>query len=229
VAAVKVRPEGRDRDPIGFKCENGRLTVRNDYLSDIVSWAFDLQPSEIVLPSWAEGPAGPTYDIDAKAADPVPREQVKLMLQRLLADRFQFAAHHEMRQGVHRVLRVGKGGPKLKEAAAGAEGTIRVKSDLANFRIICRGATLAEFLFRVWSMGTERERIYDQTGLTGRYDFTLDYANYIEDSAPERRLNALQAARIDAIRAELGLEVVDARISVDTLVVDRVEKIPTEN
>ena len=73
---------------------------------------------DLIVPDWAEpSPDMPRYDVDAKAAEPVPQEQMKLMLQRLLAERFQFVAHHEMRDKVHSVLRVAKGGPKLKEAA----------------------------------------------------------------------------------------------------------------
>jgi uncharacterized protein (TIGR03435 family) len=182
----------------------------------------------VVVPDWAEPrPDMPSYDIDAKAADPVPQEQVKLMLQRLLVERFRFAAHHEVTEGVHRALRVAKGGPKLKEAAAVVPGTPTVRNDQANSRIICKGATLEELLLRLEAIGIGG-RIYDQTGLTGRYDFTLDYGKYIEASDEGHVLNALQQARFDAMR-ELGLEVVEVKMPVDTFVVDHVEKIPIEN
>ena len=229
VASVKPVPaQPGFRQPGVTKCENGRLTMHNASFMDIVAWAFDMRSWNIVVPSWAaEAPEQPLYDIDAEADGPVPQAQVKLMLQRLLAERFQFDAHHEMREGVHRVLRVAKGGPKLKEAAAVVPGTITVRNDQANSRIICKGATLEEFLFRLEVTGVGG-RIYDQTGLTGRYDFTLDYGKYIEASDPDHRLNALQQARFDGMR-DLGLEVVEARMPVDTLVVDHVEKLPTEN
>jgi uncharacterized protein (TIGR03435 family) len=91
------------------------------------------------------------------------------MLQRLLADRFQFAAHHEMREGVHSVLRVAKGGAKLKEAAAVDNDAVataqrnRVRNDQANSRIICTGASINDLLSRLYvSYGG---LIYDQTGL----------------------------------------------------------------
>ena len=202
--------------------------MHNVSLVDVVSWAFDMQYWDIVVPGWAEPrPQQPLYDIDAEAEGAVPQAQVKLMLQRLLAERFQFAAHHEMRNGVHRVLRVAKGGPKLKEAAAIVEGTAKVKNDRASARIVCTGATIAEFLIFVNVTGTGGT-IYDQTGLGGRYDFTLDYGKYIEDSDADHRLNALMAARMSAVR-ELGLEVVEAKMPVDTLVVDHVEKLPAGN
>ena len=122
--------------------------MRKASLIGIVSWALDVTSWDIVVPSWAEErPGMPTYDIDAEVNGPVPQQQVKLMLQRLLAERFQFAAHHEMREGVHRVLRVAKGGPKLKEAAAVVAGAPRVKNDRANSRIICTGASLSSWVF----------------------------------------------------------------------------------
>jgi uncharacterized protein (TIGR03435 family) len=208
------------------KYENGRVTIRKQGLMGIVSWAYGMNEDNIVVPDWAvPSPDMPRYDIEAKAADPVPEEQMKLMLQRLLAERFQFAAHHEMREGVHQVLRVAKGGPKLKEAVP-VPGTPTVKHDSANSRIVCTGATLDELLFRLQVMGSQR--IYNQTGLAGRYDFTLDYGKYVEDSDPSHRLNALTQARFDAMR-ELGLQIVEAKMPVDTLVVDHAEKIPTGN
>jgi uncharacterized protein (TIGR03435 family) len=229
VASVKPVPAPPGfRQPGVRKCENGRLTMHNVSFVDIVSWAFDMRSWNMVVPSWAEeAPGQPLYDIDAEADGTVPQSQVKLMLQRLLAERFQFTAHHEMSEGTHLVLRVAKGGPKLKEAAAVEPDTPPVKNDPANSRIICKGATLEEFLFRLNVTGIGG-KIYDQTGLTGRYDFTLDYGKYIEDSDPAHRLNALQQARFDAMR-ELGLQVVEARMPVDTLVVDRAEKLPTGN
>ncbi len=227
-ASVRLTPKELTSEISVRKCENGRLTMRKLSLVAIVSWAFDVSSWDIVVPGWAEPRLGvPTYDINAVADGPVPDQQVKLMLQRLLAERFQFAAHHEMREGVHRVLRVAKGGPKLRESGTIEPGTPAMRNDQANSRLIYKGASVAGLVANLNLTGIG-EPIYDRTGLTGRYDFTLDYGKYLQDSEPDHRLNALTAARIDALR-DLGLEVVDARITVDTLVVDHAEKIPAEN
>lgn len=229
VASVKPIPaQPGFRQPAVLKCENGRLTMHNVSFMDIVSWALEMKSWDIVVPSWATpAPEQPLYDIDAVAEDPVPQAQVRLMLQRLLAERFQFAAHHELREGVQRVLRVAKGGAKLKEAAAAEPGTRPVKVDRANSRIICTGASIADFLgILEWTGGGQ---IFDQTGLNGRYDFTLDYRNYLKAPDPDHSVNVLTEARFDAMRAELGLEVVESKMAVDTLVVDHAEKIPTRN
>ena len=221
-------PQPGFRQPRVTKCENGRLTMHNASFMDIVSWAFDMRSFNIVVPAWAEQtPEQPLYDIDAEADGAVPQAQVKLMLQRLLTERFQFAGHHEMREGLHRVLRIAKGGPKLKETAAAEPATPTVRNDRANSRIVCTGATMEEFLYRLEVTGIGG-RIYDQTGLTRRYDFTLEYGKYLEESDPARALNALQQARFDALR-ELGLEVVEVKMAVDTLVVERAGKIPIGN
>src|SRR3984957_19595319 len=138
VASVKSVPAYSGfRPPVVRKCENGRLTMHNVSFMDIVTWAFDMRLWDIVLPSWAEPrPGQPLYVIDAEADGPVPEQQVKFMLQRLLAERFQLTAHHEMREGIHRVLRVAKGGPKLKEFAAAEPDVPPVRDDQANSRMI---------------------------------------------------------------------------------------------
>jgi uncharacterized protein (TIGR03435 family) len=230
VASVKSVPaQPGFRPPVVKKCENGRLTMHNVSFMEVVSWAFDLQSWDIVVPGWAEPrPGQPLYDIDAEADGPVPEQQVKFMLQKLLAERFQFAAHHEMREGVHRVLRVAKGGPKLKEAAAAEPGIRPVRDDQASSRMIFRGVTITGFLTRLNVTGTTGGEIYDRTGLSGRYDFTLDYGKYFDDSDPDGRQHAIVEARIHAMR-DLGLEVVEKNIPVDTLVVDHAEKIPSGN
>ena len=202
--------------------------MHNVSFMDIVTWAFDMQLWDVVVPTWAEPrPGQPLYVIDAEANGPVAEQQVRLMLQRLLAERYQFAAHHEMRDGLHRVLRIAKGGPKLQVSTGVEPDTRPVKDDQANSRMIFSGVSIAGFLARL-NLTSSGGPIYDRTGLSGRYDFTLDYGKYFDDSDPENRLGAVTQARMDALR-ELGLEVVEIKIPIDTLVVDRAEKVPTAN
>ena len=77
VASLKPAPaQPGPRQPGVRKCENGRLTMHNASFMDIVSWAFDMQDWNIVVPSWAEPrPGQPLYDIDAQADGPVPRRR----------------------------------------------------------------------------------------------------------------------------------------------------------
>ena len=202
--------------------------MHNVSFMDVVSWAFDMHSWDIVVPGWAEPrPGQPLFDIDAEADGLVPEQQVKLMLQRLLAERFQLAVHHEVREGIHRVLRVAKGGPKLKEASAAGPDVRPIRDDQANSRMIFSGVSIAGFLARL-NLTSSGGPIYDRTGLSGRYDFTLDYGKYFDDSDPENRMGAVTQARMDALR-ELGLEVVEIKIPVDTLVIDRAEKTPSAN
>jgi uncharacterized protein (TIGR03435 family) len=89
------------------------------------------------------------------------------------------------------------------------------------------GVSIPEFLRRL-NMTGGGEPIYDQTGLPGRYDFTLEYGQYLQALDADHTPDALREARIDAMR-DLGLEVVEMKIAVDTLVVEHAEKIPAAN
>ena len=61
----------------------------------------------------------------------------------------------------------------------------------------------------------------EQTGLTGKYDFTLEY-----DFRPE---DDFGLSIFDAVKRQLGLRLVDSKASFDVIVVDYAEKVPTEN
>ncbi len=92
-----------------------------------------------------------------------------------------------------------------------------------------------------WPLGcTEWEHVIctghvvDKTGLTGKYDFTLEYAGAHdpggafpparEDGQPSRA-----PSLFDAVQQQLGLQLREAKAPMDVLVVDHVDKIPTEN
>jgi len=227
VASVKVTPLEEAQQPLISKYANGTLTFRRATLKVLVIWAYEVMPFSLSVPEWMNDTSQPRYDIDAKAEGAVPVAQAKLMLQNLLADRFKLTVHHEVKEGVQMVMRVGKKGHKLKEAAPpGPEPVEAVTSDREHLRVVCRGATMAQFLYYLAASGSGP--IYDQTGLTGRYDFVLDYGSYIDPSVPNR-LAAGAAARLEAIPVQLGLEIVEAKVPVGMMVVDHAEKIPIKN
>ena len=227
VASVKVTPSQEADLGIVLKCENGRFTFRRGTLTVLVSWAYDVRPTLLSVPEWMVDPSQPRYDIDAKADGAVPEAQVRLMLQNLLADRFKLALHHEVKESVQMVIRAGKKGNKLKESPPpGPEPVRAITFDREHSREVFRGATVTQLLSYLAATGSGN--IYDQTGLTGRYDFVLDYGNYI-DPSEANPVAARAAARLEAIRSELGLEIVNARIPVDMLVIDHADKRPVEN
>ena len=93
-------------------------------LSFIIGEAYEFPVGRIVIPDSlpkevALGSLGDGYDIDAKAEQPVPKDQLRLMLQSLLADRFRLTLHREARTGQLYRLVVAKGGPKLAQSELG--------------------------------------------------------------------------------------------------------------
>ena len=98
------------------------------------------------------------------------------MLQNLLADRFKLAFHRETKELSSLVLVVGKGGPKLRASQEDAPGVLG--PDKA--AMVAQHATMAEFVGAL--SGPSRTPVIDKTGLTGRYDFTVDLGPYLADA-----------------------------------------------
>src|SRR3954451_4708587 len=98
VASVKRVHDGPPPGDIAKNLDPspGHLTMRNVPLRHALLWAYDLKDYQVSGPEWIKGDE--RYDIVAKAAGPVPESQVRLMLQRLLTERFQLKMRRESRE-----------------------------------------------------------------------------------------------------------------------------------
>jgi uncharacterized protein (TIGR03435 family) len=186
-------------------------------LQALIEYAYDINRNQIVGPAWLEYE---TYDIEAKPAHPVSVAQIKLMLQALLADRFKLTVHKESREMAVYALVAAKGGPHLREAPA---------DEVPSFRrtpghIVAKNEPLSSFIqaFRgnFFVPGLLDHPVVDMTGLKGRYDFALQWAQRDTDNGP---------SLFTAVQEQLGLRLVAQKGPVDILVIDHAEKIPTEN
>jgi len=155
------------------------------------------------------------------------------MLQNLLTERFRMTIHREIKVIDGYDLVVGKGGPRLKESVEAAEGGGgQFGPDGANLtfnKVTMQafatrlGMRASDFLGRdsISTGSPARVRIVDKTGLTGIYDIKLHYALASGDALGEDVFSAVQN--------QLGLSLKPTKVSVNMVVVDRAEKIPTEN
>jgi uncharacterized protein (TIGR03435 family) len=167
-------------------------------------------------------PEGTAYffDIAAKGDDPVPKAQIRLMLQSMLADRFALVVHREPRvQQVYKLV-AGKSGPKLREAAA-PEGEPMCSFGPSGF--VCQNVEMTRFTGML-SMLMDRP-VLDATGLAGSYDFTLRF----EGVQPGQELKTavmewLSSSFFADIEKQLGLRLQADKGAVDYLIVDHVEK-----
>ena len=111
-----VNGEGRPRTAVN--ASPGSLNLQNMTLSQCIQWAYNVPGFQVTGPSWIESER---YDIVAKAAGPAPNDQLRLMLQTLLKERFKLTFHRDRKDLPGYALLVAKGGPKLHESATEGE------------------------------------------------------------------------------------------------------------
>jgi uncharacterized protein (TIGR03435 family) len=149
------------------KTSHGELTLGNASLADCIKFAFGLT-SDIQLtgPAWMFDKTVP-FDIAAKAPPDTAREQLLLMLQGLLVERFQLQLHHEQRPASYLALTPARKGPvkmtQLDPAAPlAANRSVPGQIDSHGMYLTMLARVLSRFL---------RQPVIDQTGLTGLYVF----------------------------------------------------------
>jgi uncharacterized protein (TIGR03435 family) len=211
-----------------------RFRTVNLALRDLIQFAYGLPDSQILGgPAWLDSTM---FDIDAKSDSLVDaqlhalpteqaRHQKQLMVQALLADRFQLKAHQETRQLPLYALAVAKGGPKFKSSQI--NGTI---IDTGRSRLHIAGSDdTVSILARELAQALGRV-VLNQTGLTGRFDLTL---RWTPDDASPPMLNGAPDPNappgiFTAIQEQLGLKLESTKGPVPVLVIDSVE-MPSAN
>jgi uncharacterized protein (TIGR03435 family) len=147
------------------------------------------------------------------------------MLQTLLAERFNLASHRQSRDMQVYVLVVDKNGPKFHESEGDGESQ-QTGSKLTRRWIRTKMAQLADNLGEAM-----QAPVLDQTGLSGKYDFSLDLTLYLSAAGgdrPEGGRPDILLMMLTAVREQLGLKLESRRAAVDVLVIDHLEK-PTAN
>jgi uncharacterized protein (TIGR03435 family) len=197
----------------------GRLAMMNVTLSTATRWAYKLGVYEISGPEWI---STQRFDIVAKAPAPVPEEQLRVMLQSLLKERFKLEAHRESRQLSGYALVVRKNGTKLKPVEGGGEGS------MTGAAMMFEGHKMPLSRLADIISSALRTPVRDMTKLEGFYDFKVDLRPYLTGLQPGEQLDLVSVATT-ALDAELGLRLEARKLPTDVLVVDRAEKTPTEN
>ncbi len=98
---------------LGVSVVGARVDIGYMSLADLIRTAYDVKPHQISGPDWM---AAERFNITAKLPDGATKDQVNVMLQALLAERFKLTVHHEMKERPVYALIVGKGGSKLRES-----------------------------------------------------------------------------------------------------------------
>jgi len=259
VASVKVSAPITDAAGLNVGVHIDGAMVRCTYLSllNYLNMAYDVKDFQIIGPDWL---SSEHYDIVAKRPDGVEGEKaLRGMMASLLQDRFKLTMHRETKDLPAYALVVGKGGMKIKELPPDADGADTGKVDV-NVTGGGRGGTVVNlgggstltyglnkleakkvtFASVVDSLSKFLSRpVVDMTGLTGRYDFTLDYS--IEELRNLVRSSGGDASRIPdfgggdptisiftSVEA-LGLKLEARKAPVEVIVIDSAQKAPTAN
>ncbi len=244
----------------------GQITWTNAALMGILQTAYDVQIFQVTAPDWM---GTERYDIVAKVPAGATKAQVNVMWQNLLKDRFGMMLHHESKEFPVDELTIAKGGSKLKETSdpniepltpvggppkfdknglpemngSGAIVTISLNANNPTARMVGKGLPLPDIATRLANL--LRRPVIDKTGLTGKYDFTLEYAPDLAGiplpPPPPGAAGPVSAGPADnnasvpptsiasAVEKQLGLKLTSTKGKLDVIVVDRAEKTPTAN
>jgi len=221
VAAIKPaapsKEIGRTSSSSSTDTGAGQLAFTNVAMKDIVRLAYGVQSYQISGPGWMETER---FDVMAKFAPQSTGEQVKIMLQKMLQDRFRMVMHRETKELPAYVLTAI--GPKLK-ALTDSGGNVSSSSSKTGVHLDAKTTMrgFAEYL----SQRLDRP-VLDQTGLAGGFEFQLDWE--IDDAADANGA-VLGPSVFTAVQEQLGLKLTATKGPVETIVVESIQKVPTEN
>jgi uncharacterized protein (TIGR03435 family) len=231
VASVRVsQSDGEHRGPReNIQVSPDGVIMRSVSMRNCTRWAYHVTPYQVTGPDWINSQR---YDINAKAAGQMSEDQLRVMMQTLLSERFKMEAHRQTKEMQAYLLQVGKNGIKVKES--GTDGEIDVKPDQQRMSVSIQRATMSHLIDVLANVF--RAPIIDQTGLAGKYDVTVNMAKYIPDMSGGRGPGGEPAAPPDpqaiimrGLQEELGLKLEPKKMAVDLVIIDHAEKVPVEN
>jgi len=224
VASIKVSQTTPGRGLASLRedinTDPARLIMGNVNLGTAIRWAYKLGVYEISGPDWI---SNARFDITAKAANPVSEDQLRLMLQSLLKERFKLEVHQQLKDISGYALVVGKNGTKLHPVEGGGEGS------MTGAGLMFEGHKMPLSRLTDLVSSVLKTPVKDMTGLDGFYDFKVDMRPYLADRQPGDPPIDLPTIAMSALDAQLGLKLEARKIQMEVLAVDHAEKAPTEN
>jgi uncharacterized protein (TIGR03435 family) len=252
VADVRIAKPGGKHD--ADILPGGKLVANYVTMKELIAVAWDVRESFVTGgPAWLNSEH---YDIVAKAPPNAPDKDLEKMLQSLLKERFKLELHHEMKAMPVYALVVDKKGAKLTPSEQGDPAKAEKMEPSCKLQPSKQGtdgqalrtmgctkmgmADLAERLPRMAPAYIDLP-VVDLTEIKGRYDFTLAWA-------PRRGADGMRGGQIasanstmpatsdpdgltifGAVQKELGLKLDQRKHPMKIIVVDQVERVPTEN
>ena len=228
-----IKPSNPGAQGRGLTVRGREIVTINTSTNFLMTFVYGVHTKQIVgAPAWFDSE---NYDVDGKPAqDGMPNQnQIKIMIRKLLADRFQLKFHREQRELSVYAIQVGKNGPKMTVSQGDPKGLPGL-----GFRGLgamnAQNATMAD-LASLFQTAVLDHPVVDQTKLDGHYDFQLDWTADESQFAgmgirvppPSDKPDA-PPDLATALQNQLGLKLVATKAMVEVLVIDKVEK-PSAN
>jgi len=217
---------------------SGMLITRNTTLADLIKFAYDLHPKQVIgSPAWFDSDR---FDVSGKPDTPgMPTvKQMKLMMQKMLVDRFSLTFHTEKKELTAYAITQSKGGAKI-EKETNAKIPVPGFGGPPQRGFNVRNATLSEFASVMQAQFMDQP-VVDQTGLGDvRYTFVVKFtpdasmrpfggAGGPPDGASATTDQDAPPDIFGAVEQQLGLHMQKTKAPVDVMVVDKLEK-PSAN
>lgn len=232
---VSMRGGPGTEDPGLFTCENCAV-------AGLITRAFDIRDYQLSGPDWMRNTR---FNVSAKIASGTTKEQFLLMIQNLLAERFQMKFHRDQKEMAVLNMVVAKNGPKFREskpAPAPDDDDKRdsgpPKKDANGFPVLAPGKGMSMAIMNdraALRCGEEtmsglaqmlsnqlRTPVMDETGLKAKYDVAMTWVPGDSADNPGPTIYT-------ALQEQLGLKLESKKGMVGVVVIDHLEKAPTEN
>jgi uncharacterized protein (TIGR03435 family) len=236
VATIKPNNSGATSMQ-GLTMRGRNFATRASSLADLISFAYEVQAKQVVgAPDWIDKDRFDIAAVPAQEGSPSP-EQIRIMIRKLLADRFKLTFHKDKRELSAYVLTVGKGGHKLTPTQVkGTLPGIGIRPATGGLTLNMVNAAISDFTGFLQTLVLDRP-VVDKTGIEGRYDFQCTFTP--DDSqfgghppqlpAPAAGSNPAPAdaaapSFYEALQAQLGLKLSAEKTDVEVIAIDHVEK-----
>jgi uncharacterized protein (TIGR03435 family) len=233
IADVHTSPPRKFPFSDGGNLHGDRYVFRQATMLDLIAYAYGLDPSLVDGgPIWLETDR---FDLIAKTQPKTSKEDLKLMVRSLLAERFSLVTHTGSKPMPAWVLTVGKGKAKLKEGDDAGKSDCQYQEPppnqapgtVSNIVFVCHNTKMDEFAkdLHDWAGGYLTDPVVDGTGLKGAWDFDIKWTG----KGQLQRAGADGISIFDAVDKQLGLKLDLETAPRQVLIVDSVNEKPTPN
>ncbi len=186
------------------------------------------------------------FDVVVNVPEGATKEQFGVMMQNLLAERFHFKTHLESKEFAAYEMVVAKSGLKMRQwdpaapplphqdgfpdIPAGRAGTTASNTTVNGYWLVhMRAQQTSLSVLTMMLQQPDEPPIVDRTGLTGKYDFTLEYAKDLPGAHNPDAAPPTAPALFTAVQQQLGLQLIAKKLPFDVVVVESFDRTPTEN